>query len=172
MSPFSFRFQLLLRAAPEITPVLLRAKGPAFQGKRGLNDTTHRTANAAAGESDRSAFFGRTYPHGRQQVSWLALHHRPRLLAFAMAYAACSSLTVTGSLGIGTRFPIISAPEGGALSVSIYFTIVAIIVPRPAVCQAPGGRAAAGSGGVHAGLYRFPRGPQCRMEGRRIRERS
>lgn len=43
-----------------------------------------------------------TYPHRFQQVSWLARLCLPRLLAFAMAFAADSSLTVTGSLRICT----------------------------------------------------------------------
>ena len=43
-----------------------------------------------------------TYPRCGQQVSWLAGLHVPRLLAFAMAFAADSSLTVTGSLRIST----------------------------------------------------------------------
>ena len=39
-----------------------------------------------------------THPHYIQQVSWLARHYPPHLLAFAMVFAADSSLTVTGSL--------------------------------------------------------------------------
>ena len=42
------------------------------------------------------------YPHRFQQVSWLARQRLPRLLALAMASAADSSLTVTGSLRVCT----------------------------------------------------------------------
>ena len=63
---------------------------------------THNSKMGCNRAPDRSLSAEDTYPNRLQQVSWLARHCPPRLLAFAMAFAADSSLTVTGSLRIRT----------------------------------------------------------------------
>jgi hypothetical protein len=56
------------------------------------------TANKRDRTPDRPLSAEEPYPRHIQQVSWLAHPCLLRLLAFAMAFAADSSLTVTGSL--------------------------------------------------------------------------
>ena len=75
-------------------------KGPAFQRKQALNAQHKKIEKACAWYRSLSA--EDTHPNHIQQVSWLAYHRPTRLLAFAMAFAVDSSLTVTGSLRIYT----------------------------------------------------------------------
>ena len=64
----------------------------------------------------QASFCGRYLSTRSKQVSWLAAPRSPRLLTppcgGTMAAAARSPFTVTGSLGISTRFPFTPAEAG------------------------------------------------------------
>ena len=89
-----------------------RQKAAPSIGKRGLTAQGNlpRRIDAWRQGSDRELSSEDTHPHRTQQVSWLT---PPRSRAFSLSQwrtAAPSTITVTGSLGILTRFPILPRP--------------------------------------------------------------
>lgn len=111
---------------PRITGIAGGKKAAPSIGKRGLTAQGNplRRTNAWRRDSDRELSSEDTHPHRTQQVSWLTpLKSR----AFSLSQwrtAAPSTITVTGSLGILTRFPILPRPQAEALHTGIQLILI------------------------------------------------